>query len=324
MATPFLISLRKLFDGFTISVFCRSYVSEIFMRHSAVDDLIVCDSRNPLKVASTLHSRRPKNGWSYSFVLPNSFFSALVSFMSGAKERIGYGAEMRDLLLSKSLDGGKRRDMHLSRIYMHILESAVVGEIVDIPTPVVVPPYNWRKISSEFVGGLNYIVVAPGAAYGDAKRWPLERFREVAARIAGERGWSIVVVGSKEEREAVDHAFENVGENWINLAGKTGVAELLSVVRGASLLIGNDSGVSHISSAMGIPTVSIFGSTSPSWTVPIGPYSLCIYRGIPCSPCFERRCPKGEPVCLTQIGVDEVLKASTALLDEKESVNERR
>jgi len=234
--------------------------------------------------------------------------------MSGAKERIGYGAEMRDFLLSKSLDGGKRRDMHLSRIYMHILESAVVGEIVDIPT----------QISSEFVGGLNYIVVAPGAAYGDAKRWPLERFREVAARIAGEKGWSIVVVGSKEESEAVDHAFENVGENWINLAGKTGVAELLSVVRGASLLIGNDSGVSHISSAMGIPTVSIFGSTSPSWTVPIGPYSLCIYRGIPCSPCFERRCPKGEPVCLTQIGVDEVLKASTALLDEKESANERR
>jgi len=323
MATPFLISLRKIFDGFTISVYSRSYVSEVFRRSSAVDELVINDSRNPFKIYTVLRGSRPAKGWRYAFVLPNSFASAVAAFLSGAEERVGYRAEMRDWLLSKPLDGGMRRDIHLSEVYMNILKSAVDIDVEKVPAPVVVPPYNWRNMAERFTGVADYFVVAPGAAYGDAKKWPLEYFRDAAVKISKGTGLPVVIVGSAAERRMVEDAFSGFRHKWIDLTGKTSVEELMSVVRGASLLIGNDSGVSHISSAMGIPTVSIFGSSTPVWTAPRGPLSRFIYKGLPCSPCFKKECPNGDPRCLKEITVEEVLEVSLKLLRDKERMNEK-
>jgi len=323
MATPFLIYLRKFFPDLNIYLLCRNYVSEIFARNSAVDQMIIYEGKNPLKITRLLWSVRPDKGWKYAFVLPNSFFSALISFLSGSRRRIGYASEMRQTLLTHAVEGGYRRDIHLSDIYVRLIDVVADRERGDVPMPVVVPPYNWQDTVREVVGEGEFMVVSPGATYGGAKRWAIEGFKEVAYSIAKEKGYRVVVVGREDEYGIVAERFKMSGLNILNLAGKTDLKELLCVMRGASFVVGNDSGVVHISSAMGIPTVAIFGSTSPLWTSPRGPYVRIVYKALDCSPCFRRECPRGDTRCLTEISTGDVLDVAYELLEEKEKVNEK-
>ena len=160
-----------------------------------------------------------------------------------------------------------------------------------------------------------YIVISPGAEYGRAKVWPAERFARAASLLSTRTGRRIVVVGSSGERGAGDVVLSGVREGC-NLAGKCSIDELLSVLRGASLLVGNDSGPAHIAAAMGRPTVALFGSTSPSWTAPRGRAVDCISAEVECSPCFERECPHGEPRCLLGIDPEEVVRRACSLMGE--------
>jgi len=323
MATPFLISLRKYFPGLSIYLLCRNYVSEIFARNSAVDHLVIYEGRNPFKIMKLLRSVRPNMGWRFSFILPNSFFSALISFLSGSRRRIGYASEMRQILLTDILKGGQRRDIHMSDVYMKLLDDITEMDREDIPMPVVVPPYNWQETVREVVGEGKFMVVSPGATYGEAKKWAIDGFKEVAYDMARKKGYRIVVVGKDDEYEIIARRFRIDGLDVLNLAGKTDVRGLLCIIRGASFVVGNDSGVVHISSAMGIPTVAIFGSTSPIWTSPRGPYVGIVYRGLECSPCFRRECPKGEAKCLTEISAGDVLNVAYELLEDKGRTNDK-
>jgi heptosyltransferase-2 len=98
--------------------------------------------------------------------------------------------------------------------------------------------------------------------------------------------------------------------NMINIAGKVGVGELISVLNGAEVVVGNDSGPVHLSAALGVPTVSIFGSTSPEWTAPRGKRSKVVASEIKCSPCFKRECPIYDYAkCYDDISVERVFKA---------------
>ena len=314
MATPFLVLLRKVFNEHTITVLAKSYVSEIFRRNSSVDNLVETESVDPIVIVKILRNARPEAGWEYSFILPTSFSSALKSFLSGARRRIGYSGEFRDILLTNVLHGFSSRSDHLSRYYIRLIETSTNESIGDIPLPVVIPPYEWGKEVSRLVGEGPYMIVAPGAEFGNAKKWPIERFAELAGKLSRDHHWRVVVIGSPKERAMIENAFSTIGVDWHNLAGKTDMGEMLSVIRGANFLVGNDSGPVHVSSAMGIPTVALFGSTSPIWTLPRGPSVEVVYLGVECSPCFKKECPRGEPICLTGIEVEDVYSVSSQLI----------
>jgi len=94
----------------------------------------------------------------------------------------------------------------------------------------------------------------------------------------------------------------------VNLAGELDVADLTAVLRGAGVVVGNDSGPVHIAAAMGVPTVALFGSTSPAWTAPRGPRAAAVSIGVDCSPCFRRECPDGTTRCLGELTPEAVLE----------------
>lgn len=94
-----------------------------------------------------------------------------------------------------------------------------------------------------------------------------------------------------------------------NLVGKTSLTELIACLQQCRMLVTNDTGTMHLAAAMGVPTVSIFGSTEPVLTSPLGSQHTIIRHHVPCSPCFKRECPFGHYDCMTGVSGEQVAKA---------------
>jgi heptosyltransferase-2 len=318
MAIPFLFVLRRAFPDSSINLVCRSYVEPIYRHCSAVDHLVVYGREHGMGGALRgIRRQVPRRAREVCFVLPVSFRSALIALLSGARRRIGYRGELRGILLTDSLPSDDHRSGHLAEAYTRLV-SLVSGEGVgETPLPVVVPSYDWEKEIQTFGLDEGYVVLSPGAEYGGAKVWPADRFARVASVISKREGRRIVIVGSEKEADVGDDILSKAGLGMgRNLAGRCSVAELLCVLRGASLVVGNDSGPVHISAAMGRPTLAIFGSTSPAWTAPRGRAVEIARADVECSPCFERECPDGDTRCMNEIEAELVIEKARSLLGE--------
>jgi heptosyltransferase-2 len=318
MATPFLFALRSRLRDRDINLLCRSYVSAVYRRCSAVDHLVEYEKTDGISGAlGAIRKDIPSDGRDICFVLPRSFSSAMVAFLSGAGRRIGYGGDLRGLFLTDTLPKDSYTENHLIDIYLRLVESIGGAEHADSRMPVVVPQYTWQERIEELGLEEDYVVISPGAEYGPAKIWPHERYTALVSRIAAETGRRIVVIGSEGDRPFGARIIEEAGIEGYNLAGMGDVEDLLCVLRGSSLVIGNDSGPVHLSAAMGRPTVTIFGSTSPEWTAPKGRSTAIVRTGLDCSPCFERGCPHGEARCMLDIDPELVFDTAHRLLQEE-------
>lgn len=314
MATPFLLALRRRLPSARIVLVCRDYVSEVFKRSPAIDSIAEYRGRS-LRARIVAARGADANGFDACFVLPPSFSAALVSCGSRARRRIGYAGQWRRMLLTDALDGAGYRAGHLSGAYLRLLERYTGAAEREISLPEVVPPPSWRKTAREFAGGDGYLVLAPGATYGSAKVWPHERYAALARMLLDRKGGTAIIIGRNEEREGAGVLAEKIGAGARNLAGTLSPEGLLAVLRGARIAIGNDSGPVHVSAALGVPTVAVFGPTSVEWTAPRGPAVRIVREDISCAPCFKRECPFGPPRCLAQIAVDRVLDAALSLID---------
>jgi ADP-heptose:LPS heptosyltransferase len=155
-------------------------------------------------------------------------------------------------------------------------------------------------------------VIHPGAASG-SRRWPAARFAEVARALAG-WGVPVVVSGNAAERPLAAQVVRAAGLSGKSLlAGRTGLAELATLVAGASLVISNDTGVAHLAVAFGTPSVTLFGPVSPAlWGPPDGRHHLALWKGSGTRP-GDAHGSRVDPRLL-QIETAEVLKAARRLL----------
>jgi ADP-heptose:LPS heptosyltransferase len=177
-------------------------------------------------------------------------------------------------------------------------------------------PLEWHAIPTDPLDlrlqpptrGAPAVVVHPGAAFG-AKRWPVERFAAVAAALEGRV--PVVVTGSAAERDAARGVAELAGLPADRvLAGRTSVRELCAVVAGAELVVCGDTGVAHLASAFGTPSVVLFGPVGAArWGPPPGPHVALEHPGVRRGEAFA---DDPDPALLA-IGVDEVLDATATV-----------
>jgi len=315
MATPFLLVLREWFPGALITVVSRDYAAELFRRNAAIDFVVAYRGGVRACIAAARKHMSTK-GYNACFVLPPSFAAALVSRACRARRRIGYGGQWRSILLTDALPERGMRAEHLSKAYLRLLERFAGRLVPAVPLPVVVPGEGWKEAADAAGGHAAYFVLAPGATYGSSKVWPYARFAELARRLVERTNWTAVCVGREEEREPASALLGTVGNAGRNLAGRLSVSELVSVLRGARITIGNDSGPVHIAAALGVPTVAVFGPTSVDWTAPRGTAVRIVKGDIECAPCFKRRCPYGAAECLMRVDVARVHTAAVSLIEE--------
>lgn len=236
---------------------------------------------------------------------PPSFSSAWRAWRSGARVRIGYRGEGRDLLLTEALDRPGRGEMHLSREYLALAARAGASEGV---LPLLAAGGGLVGAEGPFA------ILAPGALYGPAKRWPAARFSELGRELSA-RGLRVRLCGGESDRAVCDEVAASLPGAEV-LAGRTSLAEQAALCAAARLVVSNDSGLAHLAAAVGSPTVAIFGSTSSSWTAPLGPRVRVVQRAPVCAPCFQRRCAIGT-LCLERIGARMVLAAIDELLADR-------
>lgn len=164
------------------------------------------------------------------------------------------------------------------------------------------------------------VVMHPGAAYA-SRRWPAERFGAVARSLRA-LGRRVVITGSAAERELAVSVARSAGVPADDvLAGSTEVLELAAVVAGAACLVSGDTGIAHLASAFGTPSVVMFGPVSPAvWGPPPRPRHVVLWHGDGTGDPWGQTC---DPALL-RIGVPEVLAAVDRVLTVPRQAEPRR
>ncbi|MCW0219990.1 MAG: lipopolysaccharide heptosyltransferase II [Prosthecobacter sp.] len=248
-----------------------------------------------------------------AILLTNSTRSTLEFWLAGIPRLVGYKGSLRSRLLTQIIKEPKKvlgPPLHHTLRYLHVAKSCGADITPFLPQEAKEQvPTNQPSTppSASFKIG-----ICAGAEYGQAKRWPLDRFAQVIQQVAADHPhieW--VFYGAPGEAKMGEELSQLVGDQirHTNRVGKTKLAELITDLRTCRLLVTNDTGTMHLAAAIGVPTVSIFGSTEPVLTGPLGPQHTVIRHHVPCSPCFKRECPFGHYDCMTKVSPDQVAAA---------------
>jgi len=312
MATPVYYNLSQLGKVYLFGH--KNFINLFSHFPNAVT--IPYDPSDFFKNIKILRELIEKEKLTQGLLLTNSFSSAFIFFLARVKERIGYKGDLRDLFLTKAIDKPKK-PVHQVDYYLYLLEAIGIPIVSrDLYFPVNESLLaRAKKVLMEFKldEGTPYVIFAPGAAYGPAKKWPLEYFKKVATELSF-RGISVLVVGGRAEFSDGEFIISEINRGY-NLCGKTLLEDLPGIFLGAKALVSNDSGLMHLGAALKVPQVAIFGSTSPELTGPKNPRAVVLKKDFSCSPCFRRTCKHEDYRCLKSITPDEVLKSLAKLMN---------
>jgi heptosyltransferase-2 len=155
------------------------------------------------------------------------------------------------------------------------------------------------------------VALAPGAAYGGAKRWPPERFASLALELAAD-GVPTVMIGSGGDRDTAAEV-KQAAPQVIDLVGRTDLSQLAGVLALARTLVSNDSGAMHLAAAVGTPVTAVFGPTDERATRPLGERHAILTANVWCRPCMLRECPLDHR-CMRDIDTTQVVAAARRVL----------
>ena len=331
MTTPFFSFLRKVFPDSGIEIIALPYIAPVFENNPNIDAIKILKRRGGVSgFLSNLGALVSRRGDKYDLgiSLPNSFGAAVDLKKAGCREILGYDRDMRGVLLDHPVVFKKEMyNVHEIFYYLNILRAFlkesgddILGEICDGASKGAEPRYEIylspferadakKKLIDTGIDIRNDIVVGlnPGAFFGSAKRWFIERYAEVVGRLAKEyKDVKFIVFGSAKEEAFGREISSAAPASAFNFCGRTSIRELISYISMCRLFLTNDSGAMHIAAAFDIPVVAVFGSTDNASTYPVCSDGVIIRSDIDCAPCKKRECPLGHHKCMKLISVDEV------------------
>ncbi len=326
MSLPALRAIRTRYPDAHIAILARPWVADIYAREPFCDRLIpyvaargARDFAAKWRIAQTL---RLEN-YDSAILLQNAFEAALIARLAGIPERIGYNRDARGWLLTRPIPVPKKGEIpaHERFYYLELLRRA--GILEQLPESAEI---RLEGAGAACEAGLAHfdaegmtapiIGVSPGAAYGSAKRWLPERFAEAAAEIAAAIEASVAIFGSKDERELCQSVAADLTSRGIavrNFAGETSLSQFIDLTAACRVFLSNDSGAMHIASALGVPTVAVFGATDHITTGPTGEHARVVREPVECSPCLLRECPIDHR-CMTRVPASRVARTALNLL----------
>jgi heptosyltransferase-2 len=318
MATPALRALRSHFADARITGVAKPYVAGVLGGGDWFDELLLMEGVWP--TARALRRRRVD----LAVLFPNSFRSALTTWLGGCKRRVGYTRYWRSPLLTEALApvrGGDGRP----------LPSPILDAYNRLAEHVGCPPPGWRMElyttpddeaaadrlwdRAEFATRPEVICLNPGAAFGAAKHWPY--FADLARELAERRGAGVLVLCGPAERDLASEIVTAVCHPHVRALGDLAPLSLgltKALVRRCDLLVTTDSGPRHFAAAFGRPVVTLFGPTHIAWTETYHPRAIHLQKRLDCGPCQRRVCPLGHHRCMKEMTAAEVFDAAGRLL----------
>ena len=250
-------------------------------------------------------------------------WAGLLAYLSGARFRVGYGAESHPKFFHLSLPGRR----YLVRRHEAEYTLAVAAAVGAPPGPqdysLEPQPEASARVETKLAqlgvpAGMPLIGVQVGAANGWAKQWYPDKWAAAAGEIARRWGAAVVFTGTARERPLAEAVRTRLGGPAWNLAGETDIPELVALLGRLSLFLSGDTGPMHLATALGVPTVALHGPTDPALSGPWPPGRGVVVRlDLPCSPCYDLTdvaiCPLGHHNCLRLLGPEAVVAAAEAL-----------
>jgi len=321
ITTAMLPPLRAAFPGASIEVLASARNYPLFAACEVIDRVHVARVNRfaswlpglwlpaMLAWAWTLRRRR----YDLGIDVRGEFPHALLLFLAGVRRRVGWNAGGGGFLLTDSPEYLPHRPETESRAaLLHVLGIA--------PDEPIAPRMQSRSDerlwdAGDSRGARRRIVLHIGAGT-QAKRWPVEHWRELLGRLIVDGDYQIALVGGTAD---LQRAAEILGDqpwpNVMNAAGRLELQRTAALLAGADLFIGADSGPAHLAAALGTPVVVLFSGTNHAaqWQ-PRGTRVVVLRHAVACSPCHRRQCPWAEHPCMTRIRPEQVLAAAKTML----------
>ncbi|MCF8056556.1 MAG: lipopolysaccharide heptosyltransferase II [Desulfocapsa sp.] len=358
MTTPAVHSIRKNFPDAEITMLAVPWVADVFRSSPDVDNLFIYDKKHlyqgkmkgPMHLAKDLKAY----GFNAAILLQNAFEAAFVTKMAGIPVRAGYNRDGRSFLLTHGVTMSEEiRKKHQVHYYQHLLAElglAIGPDHLRLPMPEALQ--KWAK---GFVDCLRYqspvsvkeqqqgaeipglpevrplkddgapipvIGFNPGAAFGPAKQWPVEKFGQLAAIIThnyGEDGCVILVFGTDTDTAAAQKIRQfsmRTPYHVVDMTGKTSLGQAMALIKCCDAFVTNDSGLMHVAAGLDTPTIAIFGSTDHIATGPYSKKAIVLRREMKCSPCLQTHCPEGHLRCLEAISSKDVYEEVVKMLSK--------
>ena len=333
MTTPAVRNLKERLNAHITYLHMFRATYDVLVNNPYIDEQILFPflSEGRLSSFRFLLSLRGRFDASINFYPSNRKDYNLASFLVGCPIRIGHRYKIRDWA---ELNFLKNKTIMEDDALHNVEEDLRLLEFLGIkdPTPYPLEIYLTEKergfaglwLKKNSLAGRTLIGFHPGSSVFKEhakKRWPSEKYSSLIDRLSKEGDFHFLLFGGKEERNIKDEIKERTSVRDRVIAVETdSIRETASIMEACRVFITNDSGLMHLSAALQLPTVAIFGPTNPRWLAPWRCPHRVIRLSVDCDPCFRysplpQRCIKERGFsCVRDIDVEEVLEAALGLL----------
>jgi lipopolysaccharide heptosyltransferase II len=298
MAAPAIRAIKAGRPDLHLTILSPAKLAPLWREIPEVDQVLeIPPKASPRSVARLI---RKSGHFDAAILLPNSVRSALEVWLARIPRRVGRDIHRGRRFLNQTMSTNRKvhpvvhQSEELLTMVRHLGGTAPAPRA---PRPIPRGPLR--------------IGLCPGAEYGQAKRWPIENYREVMEKISRQHDVTWVIVGTAKEADLGEMLMRGFTGKAENLCGKTTLPELIAHLKECTLLLTNDTGTMHLADLLGVPVVAIFGSTEPALTGPLGetiPPHRILRRKVECSPCYLRHCPI-DFRCMHEVTVEMVTSA---------------
>jgi len=312
MSLPAIENVRRGLPEAAIDMAARPAVAPLFTLYprGRFERIVVLGDRSSAVRALA------EGHYDAALLLPNSFNAARLVRAAGIRERWGYRADFRSLLLTRPVLAPVR--LHQVDHYRHLVEA--LGFAGEARAPQLEVTLEQRADAAAFLAAAGWnqraplVAMAPGAAFGTAKRWPAASFASLADRLADD-GVRTVLIGTASDRPAgAELLAASRSAQAIDLMGRTDLPMLAAALTHCRALVTNDSGAMHMAAALGVNITALIGPTRERETHPVGAgRHVVLTNPVWCRPCMLRECPLTHR-CMTGITVDAVHAATRPLV----------
>lgn len=264
------------------------------------------------RIAREVRARRPD---AVAYCVQGSWRTAMLAVLAGYRTRIGFETSAARWLYTRRMP--YRRDAH----HASRLLSLAGDEAGD---PRALPPRLFpgeaerteveRLLARRADGSRPLVALAPGSVWA-TKRWP--GYADIA-RVLRNRA-QVVVIGSEADQPVAREIMDATGGTAVDASGRLSLLASAELIRRCALLLTNDSAPQHLASAVGTPTITVYGPTVPGFGFgPLAPHSATVgHPSLACRPCHPHGpavCPLGHWRCMRELAAEVVLRPIDSIL----------
>lgn len=345
LTLPLLEKIKKVLPDTEVTVLTRPETAQIFVSSGLAAEVITDNKKTSgsffgefFRLLSELKKRR----FDIAIVPHRSLRSALLARLAGIPVRIGFDSSAGSSLFTHKVPfSWLIHDLERNLTLILPLAGQACGGAVSGPCPPrciggAMPFERLTTPSFPVLGGETgalkdlgvdetvFIGANPGSVW-PTKRWPREYWARLVTELARMYGTKVLLLGGKNEVEWNDGIEKGAAPGSVlNLTGKTGMDELMALIKSLKLFITNDSGPMHLAVAFGVPVAAIFGPTTRELGFfPYGKNNLVLEEELACRPCAlhgSRTCPRGHFLCMRMITPDKVLAAAKHILRDRPNI----